>query len=289
MLGAAFALVFAMLMGVASIVARRGMEEGSFYALLVISLAVSLPVFLLVTALTSGFADTPLVGVLYAAAGAVTGSIIARSLYFIGINYLGPGKSLSITATSPLYAAVLAWVVLDETITAPVIAGTLTIFVGIVLLSRDVRTQTERANHSILVALYPVTSAVFAAIAVTLRKLALSSGIAPIEAATVNMVVGLLVVAPTLATCRRRHLLDIDRGTAGNFLVASALMTVGFVFYFVGLQAIDASIFFPLVQTQPLFAVPLSALFLRRLEVVSRWTAAGSVVIVAGAASVVIG
>ena len=132
MVGIAFAFLFAILMGTASVFSRRGLENGSFYAMLVISLAIGSPIFLSITAVTTGFANTPLDGVLYAAAGAVVGSVLGRSLYFLGINYLGPGKSLSITATSPLYAAGLAWIVLDETITALVVVGTLVIVVGIV-------------------------------------------------------------------------------------------------------------------------------------------------------------
>lgn len=289
MLGVGFALIFAILLGIASIFSRRGLENGSFYALLVISLAVASPIFLLVTAVTTGFSSTPLSGVVYVAAGGVTGSVVGRSLYFLGINYLGPGKSLSITATSPLYAAGLAWIVLDETITPLVVVGTLAIILGIIVLSRDIRTETERADHSIVVVLYPLVGAVFASIAVTLRKLALTAGIAPLEAATINMIVGLLAVTPPLATRWRSKLVGIDRSTLRNFVIASTIMTVGFVFYFTGLQITNASVFFPLVQTQPLFAVVLSAIFLRRLEIITRWTVAGSVIIVGGATLVVIG
>jgi len=289
MLGVGFALAFAILMGIASIFSRRGLENGSFYALLVLSLAIASPIFLLITAVTTGFANTPLSGVMYVAAGAVIGSVVGRSLYFLGINHLGPGKSLSITATSPLYAAGLAWLVLDETITPPVITGTIAIILGIIVLSRDIRTETERADHSIIVVLYPLVGAIFASVAVTLRKLALTAGIAPLEAATINMVVGFLVVTPPLATRWRTKLVNIDRSTFRNFVVASTIMTVGFVFYFVGLRITNASVFFPLVQTQPLFAVVLSAIFLRRLEIITRWTVVGSIIIVGGATLVVIG
>ncbi|MFB6160163.1 MAG: DMT family transporter [Haloferacaceae archaeon] len=289
MLGVLFALAFAALLGTASIFSRRGLETGSFDALLVLSLAIAAPIFLVLAALTTGFAHTPLRGAAYAAAGAVAGSVLGRSLYFVGINYLGPGKSLSISATSPLYAAVLAWLVLGERVTPLVVAGTLAIVVGIAALSRDVRTQAEAADHSLAVVLYPLTGAVFAAAAVVLRKVALTAGVAPIEAAAINMVVGLVVVAPLLATRRREALLDTDRAALRNFAVASVIMAVGFVFYFVGLRTTNASVFFPLVQTQPLFAVVLSSLFLGRLEVITRWTVAGSSVIVAGATLVVLG
>lgn len=289
MIGIGFALVFAALMGIASIYSRRGLSNASFYAMLVISLAIGAPIFLLLTALTTGFADTPLLGAVYAATGAVLGSVIGRSLYFLGINHLGPGKSLSITATAPLYGAVLAWVVLGETITSLVILGTVVIVVGIVTLSRDVRAQTERSDRSILVALYPLAGAIFLSIAITFRKLALTAGIAPIEAATINMVVGFLVVTPPLATGWREELVTIDRDALRNFVIASVIMALAFVFYFIGLELTNASIFFPLVQTQPLFAVVLSAVFLRNLEVISRWTVLGSTIIVTGAALVVLG
>ncbi|MFB6309946.1 MAG: DMT family transporter [Salinirussus sp.] len=289
MLGVASALSFAILMGAASIFSRRGMETGSFYALLVTSLAIGAPVFLAVTFATTGFAATPWLGLVYAGASAVVGSVLGRSLYFIGIQYLGPGKSLSINSTSPLYAALLAWVVLGERLTVLVVGGTLAIVAGIVVLSKDVRRQTDQADHSAWVALFPLVAAVFAAAAVILRKLALTAGIEPIEAAAVNFVVALVVVTPPLVTPWRERLLTADRSAIRNYIFASCLMTGAFLFYFVGLEITDASIFFPLIQTQPLMAVLLSAIFLRELEVITRWTALGSAIIVSGAALVVIG
>ena len=52
---------------------------------------------------------------------------------------------------------------------------------------------------------------------------------------------------------------------------------------------IAGAVFFPLVQTQPLFAVVLSAVFLRQLEVVTRWTLLGSCITVGGAVLVIAG
>lgn len=287
MFGPALALLFALHLGIASIFASRGLQNGSFSSLVVISLAVGAPVFLLATAVTTGFSELPLAGLLFAAAGGVAGSVLGRSLYFIGINYLGPGKALSINATSPLYATMLAWLFLDETVTSVLVLGTVGIVLGIVALSRDVRAQAERADSSLLVGLYPLAAAVFGAVAVTCRKLALDAGIAPVEAGTVNMVVGLLAVAPVAATRWHADLVDIDGRTLRNFAAASAVMAIGFIFYFFGLQRTNASIFFPLVQTQPFFAVVLSAVFLRDTEIITRWTFVGSLVIVTGAVLVV--
>lgn len=289
MVGPVFAVLFAAMLGIASIFSRRGLEHGSYYALLVISLAVGSAIFTVITFLTTGFADTPIRGVIYTAVGAVFGSVVGRALYFLGIEYLGPGKALSINATSPLYAAMLAWLVLGETITPLVVLGTLTVVVGIVVLSKDIRTQTEQEDHSVTVVVYPLVGALMGAISVILRKIALDTDIAPIEAITVNMVVGFLVASPLLATRLRGEIVDIDRRALGNFVVASTIMAVGLVFYFEGLQSTNASIFYPLVQTQPLFAVVFSALLLRQLEIITRWSVLGSIIVVVGATLVIIG
>lgn len=284
-----FALGFAALLGIASIFSRRGLENGTFNELLVISLAVGSPIFLIGSGLTTGFAGTPPTGILYAAIGSFIGSVVGRSFYFQGINYLGPGKSLSINATSPLYAAVLAWVFLDESITLLILVGSVVVVLGIAFLSRDVRTETDRQNHSLAVVLFPLAGAVCGAIAVIFRKIALNAGIAPVEAGAVNMVVGLVVVSPLVATRWRDKFAAIDPEALRNFLVASAFMSAGFLFYFVGLEITSTVVFFPLIQTQPLFAIMLSALFLGQFEVVTRWTVVGGIVIAAGAMLVIVG
>lgn len=288
MVGPLFALLFAILLAGASIFSRRGLETGSYRMLLVITLAIGAPIFLVLTAFTTGFANTPLNAAMYAAIGAILGSVVARSLYFIGISYLGPGKALSIFATSPLYAAVFAWAILDETVTPFVIIGTLGIVLGIVVLSKDIRTQTETEDYSIAVVIYPLAGAVVGATAVTVRKIALNNGLVPIEAGAINMVVGLLVVTPFVATRWRTELTHIDRTALWNFGIAGTVMAIGFIFYFVGLRETNASIFFPLVQTQPLFAVVFSAVFLSQLEIITKWSLVGSIIIVTSAAVVVL-
>lgn len=289
MLGVLLGLVTAGLFAIASIFSRRGLEHESFDILLVVSLAVGTPVFLALALLTSGFADTPIAGVLYAAGGAVLGSVIGRSFYFLGINYVGPGKSLSISATQPLYVALFAAVILDEAVTPAIAAGTVALALGVVAISRDMKAETDRTGISTAVVLLPAIGAVFAAMAVIARKIALDIGLVPIEAGAVNMVVGLLVVAPPILLRNRNDLGTMNRRALGNFGIASLLMAIAFVTYFFGLRITNASVFVPLTQTQPLFAVFLSAAFLSNLEILSKRSVIGAVLIVSGAAMVVAG
>lgn len=256
---------------------------------MLVSLAIAAPLLGGLALATDGLGGITPAGMAWAAAGGVVGSGFARSLYFLGVNYLGPGKSLSITATSPVYAAVFSAFVLGETISLLVGVGTLGIMLGIVGISNDLRVETRRAGTTLLVLLVPAIGAVFAGGAVVLRKLALEAGITPVQAVAVNMFAALAVVAPVVIAHRGRGVLDIDRGPLRDFAAASLFMALGFTLYFVGLRTTPASVFFPLTQTQPLFAVGLSALFLGDLEVLSRRTAAGAALVVVGAALVVVG
>lgn len=289
MAGVAFGLIFAFLMGVASIFSRLGLENGSAKALVVISLSISSPTFLIISYLTTGFSNTPALGVLFAGLSGVAGSVLGRVLYFLGINYLGPGKSLSIIATSPIYAGIFAWLFLGESITPLVLGGTIGIILGIVSISKDIRTQVSIDTHSPYVVFYPFAGAFLGAIAVILRKFALNVGTSPFEAASINMTAGLVLVTPLALTRWKSEVVQLNRTSLVNFFAASIIMTIGFAFYFVGLQSVQANVFFPLVQTQPLFAVVLSALFIRRLELISLWTVLGTTIIVVGAALIVVG
>ena len=289
MFGIAAALLAAALVGTASVFSRWGLERESFDVLLLVSLAVAAPIFLVLVALTTGFADSPATGVAYAAVGALFGSVVGRACYFLGIRYVGPGKSLSINATSPLYVALFSFVFLDERITAFVVAGTLLIVAGVAGISGDADAERERAGHSRYVLLFPLVSAVLLAVAATLRKLALSAGLAPIEAGAVNMTVAFAVAAPAVLARRDDPVTDIDRTALKYFVAASLLMAGSFVFYFVGLQRTPANVFYPLIQTQPLYAVGLSALFLGNLEIVTWRTIAAALCIVGGAGLVIVG
>ena len=289
MYGIAFGLAFAVLMGGASVFSRWGLEYESFDVLLLTSLAVSAPIFVAVGLLTGGFESIPMAGVKFAAIGALLGSVLGRSCYMLGIKYVGPGKSLSISSTSPLYAAVLSAVVLDETITLFVGVGTVALIVGVVGIAQDAKEETKRGGYSLAVMAFPAIAAVLLGTAVIFRKLALEAGLTPVAAAAVNMSVGLAVVFPVVAVRRRRGLLSLDRTPLRQFFAASLLMTAAFMFYFTGLRITDASVFYPLVQTQPLFAVTLSALFLSQYEIITRRTLAAALAVVAGASLVVLG
>lgn len=179
MLGPVLGLTFALCLATASLFSRRGLERASFDVLLVTTLAVAAPLYLLLTAVTIGFGGASGRGLVLAAVGAVVGSVLGRSLYLLGIHFVGPGKSLSISAVSLPVGAALSAVALGERLTPRVVAGTLVITVGVVAIARDGRVETDRAGHRRAVLLVPLFGAFFTATAVVIRKAALSTRSTP--------------------------------------------------------------------------------------------------------------
>jgi drug/metabolite transporter (DMT)-like permease len=276
-------------MALTSIFTKRGFLYGSFDQLLVITLLISTPVFFVLALLTTGFTDISRSGVLYAALGGVVASAVSRSFYFLGINYVGPGKALSINATSPLFAAILSYFVLDEAVTWFIAIGTVSIVVGVFGISHDVSSETQMNEYSKYVVLFPVLSALLAPFGITLRKLALNTGLPPLEAASINMVAALIVAIPIALIINGRDAIRVDSGGLKYFSLAGVVMTIGFVFYFYGLRRVNANVFFPLTQTSPIFATGLSFVFLQDEEILSRWSIASAVLITVGAILIVTG
>ncbi|WP_255197821.1 DMT family transporter [Halorarius litoreus] len=288
-LGVGFAMLFALLMGTASIFSRRGLEHARPAFLLLTSLTVAAPIFFVLALLTTDVlaADPGLVALV--AVSGVIGSAAARSLYFQAIKLVGPGKALSLAAVSPLFVAVLSAGVLGEPVTPLVALGTGVIVLGVAGLSRDSRAEVARTDHSPLVLLVPVGAALLIAVAVVVRKAALNGGIDPVLAGAVNMGTAWLVVAPVVAGRWGSDLRRIDPQALRQFTIASVLMAVGFLCYFIGLQRTPASVFFPLIQTQPVFAIGLSALFLGGLELLSPRSVLAAVGVVLGAVLITLG
>lgn len=286
--GLGYSLLFAAMVGTASLFSKRGLQEGSFEALLFVSLAIGTPIFVVAAALTSGMADLSPVGVGFAAISGLFGSVLGRAFYFLGIEHIGPGKSLSINATSPLFVAVLSILFLEEAISAGILVGTVLIVLGVVGISADAKLETIRSGAPTSVVLFPVLSAILVAVAVTFRKIALGY-LDPIQVGTVNMSVSLLLVLPFVAYKFDAIRASNSRFAVKNYAIAGSIMGTGFIFYFLGLDELPANVFFPLIQTQPLFAVLLSAAFLGQVEIISYRTIGSAVVVVSGAVLVVLG
>jgi DME family drug/metabolite transporter len=284
-IGVLAAFAVSLLMATAGIFSRRGLQYAPFDTMLFASLVVSAPIFLML-ALVFENTTPPLQAAALVALSGIIGSAAARGLSFSSYKHIGPGKTMSFIALSPMFVAFLAAVVLDEQLTTGVAIGTIFIVAGVIVLARESSIEVKASDGTRALLLIPIAAALLISVSVVLRKFALDGGVGPLTAAAINATTALVAVTPFVLARQGRDVFHTDRRAIKEFGIASILMTVAFTIYFVGLQITPASSFFPIIQTQPLFGVTLSAIYLGKLERITNRTIAGALVVVAGAALV---
>lgn len=193
------------------------------------------------------------------------------------IRETGSSRASMAFGTAPLVAVAIALVFLGEPASAPILVGAALIVGGSVELARE----RDRPAHlrRIGLAYAFVTVVLFASRDNVVRWLAKSTSAPPAVSACAALVGGLallaVVVRPTLS---RRWL---------PFVPAGICFGLSYVAVFEAFYRGRVSIVSPLVATESLAGVGLSALLFRHTELVGRRLALGAVLIVAG--SVLIG
>ena len=93
------------------------------------------------------FAEVTLVGFLFLALLAVIAYPMARLSTYVAVTRVGAPRTATLSAAAPLYAAVLAVIFLGERPNAAMIAGTLVMVAGIILIVSE-RHSGESASKN---------------------------------------------------------------------------------------------------------------------------------------------
>jgi drug/metabolite transporter (DMT)-like permease len=242
------------------------------------ALCTVLPAFVvaLVAALLRGDWD---LGGLWPFVGAgVLGPGLSQTLYTLGVREAGAARASVMVGTAPLFSVVIALVLLGEPVVAGVIAGAVLIVGGGLLLvgERDRPVHVRRIGL-----LYALASAfVFASRDNLVRWLAIDSHVSPELAAATTLGTGTVVIALWVAIARRPFSLAPLR----RFALAGVFFGFSYVCLFEALYRGRVTVVSPLVATESLWGVGLSALLLKRVEVVGARLALGAALIVSGGA-----
>jgi drug/metabolite transporter (DMT)-like permease len=190
------------------------------------------------------------------------------------IRETGSSRASMAFGTAPLVAVAIALVFLGEPASAPLLVGAALIVVGSVELARE----RGRPPHlrRIGLAYASVTVVLFASRDNVVRSLAKTSSAPPAVAACAALLGGLALLAVvTRPRISRRWL---------PFVPAGICFGLSYVAVFEAFYRGRVSVVSPLVATEALFGVALSALLFRHTELVGRRLALGAVLIVAGGA-----
>jgi drug/metabolite transporter (DMT)-like permease len=200
----------------------------------------------------------------------------SQLLFTLAVRDAGPSRTSVTVGTAPLFSVAIALLLLDEPAKAGVLVGALLIVVGGILLVRE----PGRPEHVKWIGLgFALAATVIFAVRDNLvRHLSLDTDVEPALAAAATLGAGGLTVAVWLLATRRR----LPRRGVATFMPAGLLFGLSYLCLFEGYYRGRVSVVSPLVATESLWGVALSALLLRRHELVGPRLFGGAALVVAG-------
>jgi uncharacterized membrane protein len=275
-----FALATAFFSSLHNVLAKKGLSYSNPATALVTSLCINI-VFLwgfsfMLAPLESLFSP----GILIFIAVGLFQPGFTRWLSYKGIEALGVAVADPLRATTPLFSALLAIVLLDENLTWPIFWATLVIIAGVTLLSHQ---GGGVKKFRLVYILYPLLASLLAGFSQVLRKFGLGAVPHPFLAAAVTATSSLAVSLATLwLSSRRKQVFNLNGRCFPYFFFGGISISLGMVSIYYALDRGLVTVVTPISSTGPLFALALSALFLRDVERVTLKIVIGAALIVAG-------
>jgi len=207
---------------------------------------------------------------------------IARTASYVGIERLGVSISTPISSTTPLFSAIIAAVILSETLSPQTAIGTVLVVAGIITINLRRGTHNPEMQWNKWDILFPIGAAVFHGLADNMRKIGLNIFSAPISGATIGITAAMAVYLPYLTLSGRMRKVSVNRGSIW-FLLAGLCTGTAWVLYFTGLALGKVTTMAPINNgSNPLIALLLTSILLRGKEKITPRTIVGAITIVAG-------
>lgn len=289
LLGAGLAVAAALFLAIQVVCVRLGTDSGTSNDALIVVLLVNITL-LVPVALVVGYPDytLPPTALLSFAAAGLVGTMLGRAFEYAGIERIGASRSEPIKASQPLHAALLAVLILGETLTPIAGVGTVLVVVGIAIISWESRSGDagmDSISWSYLA--LPLASAFMYGIEPIFAKVGLATG----TSAFVGL--GIKTLTATVAFyayLRYRGALpgrEALRSVNTKWYVGAGVANSAFLLsYYAALSVAPVVLVQPVLQTSPLFVIVLSVLFLQRLERVTPRIVLAAAVVALGAAVV---
>jgi drug/metabolite transporter (DMT)-like permease len=204
---------------------------------------------------------------------------LSQLLFTLAVRDAGPSRTSVAVGTAPLFSVAIAFALLGEPVQAGIVAGAVLIVLGGILLVGERGRPAHVKRIGLAFAL--LATVVFAVRDNLVRWLSLDTDVSPALAALATLLAGAAVVVAWLLVSRGGRL--PLRGLRA-FVPAGVCFGLSYVCLFEGYYRGRVSVVSPLVATESLWGVALSALLLRRHELVGPRLLAGAALVVAGGA-----
>ncbi len=211
-------------------------------------------------------------------AGAL-GPGVSQLLFTFAVRDAGPSRTSVAVGTAPLFSVAIALLLLDEPLQAGLVLGAILIVAGGFLLVGERGRPAHVRRIGLVFALG--ATVVFAVRDNLVRWLSLETDVSPALAAAATLGAGGACVAAYVLVARRGR---VSLRELPAFVPAGVCFGLSYICLFEGYYRGRVTVVSPLIATESLWGVALSALLLRRHELVGPRLAAGAALVVAGGA-----
>ena len=210
-----------------------------------------------------------------------------RLLAYTGVLKIGASRSSSLQSISPLIAATIAIVVLKEPASTLIIAGTVLVVSGIVLVSW--KAERELSSFRWWHLLLPVGAACLTGINHPLRRYAFSLSNEPLFFSAFMGLVSLVGFVVYRVVTPHKQRLDWSAGARLPFLWTGISETLSILFIMTSLSLGRVVLVAPIAATYPVWALIGAKVFLRDVEKITAKTVVGILSVVAGTIAIHLG
>ncbi|MFB6070979.1 MAG: EamA family transporter [Halanaeroarchaeum sp.] len=282
------ALTPAVLWGFTPILSKRGLAAGgtSVQAALVV-VYVDTTLYVLALLATQGldlFQTLSLAaGALFFGAG-VVGTGLGRLAIFQGIDRVGASINTAAVSIRPLFATLMAAVLLGEPVGLHTAAGIVVLVVGLTLLAFSRGGDLTGWQPTDLA--FPIAAAAFFATGNVARRFGLLTftDVTLLEAVALNEFGSLVGLTLYAVAAGRRDVVTGSAKTYAYFAGSGTITAFALLALFAALQRGRVAIVDPLAATAPLFTTVFAAVLLRDLERVTRRVVVSAALVVVGVA-----
>ena len=279
-----FSFQAALCFSIAHILIRRGLVGSNAMTGSFISLSMSAVTLWALVPFLASFSGLWNAALLIFVAAGILAPGVGRTLSYVGIEKIGVARSVPIANSSPIFASIFAVVFLAEAWVLQNIVGTLLVISGVVFLSVAKPATGEWRKLDIL---YPFVGAVAFGGSAILRKAGLDFVDSPVLAAAVTAGAAAVFSFALLQIRGGKEAFKLTRRSAAWLCTAGFINTAAMLSVFYALSYGKVVIVEPLVSSNPVLTLLLTAIFLRDVEVLSARVITGGLLTVIGTVLVV--
>ncbi len=273
----ALALGGAVASAASAVLIRQGLREGTPLGGVWVNVAVGTVLLWCLVLVRGQVGPLRLDGVAFFVLAGLVGTVAGRLLRFFAIEKVGASVASALNNLFPFVSSALAILLLGEQVTMAILAGTVVIVAGTVVLSLSGGKMGFRPVHLAL----PLLSATCFGVVQVLRKLGLSS-MNPVSGFAINVTTALVAFTLFLTVSGNLKAIACSWRSAAYFAAAGIAENLGVFLILIALGLGTVSVVTPLAATAPIFVLVLSPLLLRGVERLTWRVVAGTLLIVFG-------